>query len=80
LFSCGWWRRRTRSWTESEDATIKRLAAGVLIEYTDLVDIFSLLNDVEKKLMKKTVREVKDAVLAEQIIIELESLGLKEAA
>ena len=34
----------------------------------------------EKMLMKKTVREVKDAVLAEQIIIEMESLGLKEAA
>jgi hypothetical protein len=58
----------------------KRLAAGVLIESTDLTDVFSLLNNVEKKLMKKTVREVKDAVLAEQIIIELESLGLKEAA
>lgn len=58
----------------------KRLAAGVLIEPADLAAVFSLLNDVEKKLMKKTVREVKDAVLAEQIIIEMEALGLKEAA
>ena len=58
----------------------KRLAAGLMIERKDLTAAFSLLNDVERRLMKKTVREVKDAVIAEQIVIELEQLGLKEAA
>jgi hypothetical protein len=58
----------------------KRLAAGIHIEQGDLISAFRLLNDVEKKLMKRTVREVKDAVLAEQIAIELEGLGLKAAA
>lgn len=58
----------------------KRLAAGIHLEQGDLISAFRLLNDVEKKLMKRTVREVKDAVLAEQIAIELEGLGLKAAA
>lgn len=58
----------------------KRFAAGVLIERDDLVAAFRLLNDVEKRLMKRTVREVKAAVLAEQIVIELEQAGIKEAA
>jgi hypothetical protein len=57
-----------------------RLANGALLERADLIDTFKLLNDVEKRLIKKTRREVKDAVLAEQIIIEIESLGIKEAA
>jgi len=58
----------------------KRLAAGVLLERDDLVAVFQLLNDVEKKLMKRTVRDVKAAVLAEQIAIEFEQMGIKEAA
>lgn len=58
----------------------KRLASGNMIERADLVATFTLLNDIERRLMKKTVREVKDAVLAEQIIIEMEQLGIKEAA
>ncbi|HON48061.1 MAG TPA: hypothetical protein PLZ60_09960 [Kiritimatiellia bacterium] len=58
----------------------KRLAAGLLLERDDLVATLALLNDIEGRLMKKTVREVKDAVLAEQIAIEIEQLGLKEAA
>jgi hypothetical protein len=58
----------------------KRLAAGVLLEQADLVSAFRLLNDVEKKLMKRTVQEVKAAVLAEQITIEFEQSGIKAAA
>lgn len=58
----------------------KRLAAGVLLEKADLVNAFRLLNDVEKKLMKRTVQEVKAAVLAEQITIEFEQSGIKAAA
>ena len=58
----------------------KRLAAGVLLERDDLVAVFQLLNDVEKKLMKRTVRDVKAAVLAEQIAIEFEQIGIREAA
>ncbi len=58
----------------------KRFAAGVLIERDDLIAAFRLLNDVEKRLMKRTVREVKAAVLAEQIVIELEQAGIKAAA
>ena len=58
----------------------KRLAAGLMIEREDLTTAFALLNDIEARLMKKTVREVKDAVIAEQIVIEMEQLGLKEAA
>lgn len=73
-----------RLWPELDSAPLhkleKRFAAGVLIERADLVAAFKLLNDVEKRLMKKTVREVKSAVLAEQIVIEMEALGIKEAA
>lgn len=58
----------------------KRLAAGVLLERDDLVAAFRLLNDVERRLMKRSVREVKDAVIAEQVAIELEQLGIKGAA
>ena len=54
--------------------------AALMIERDDLTAVFSLLNEVERRMMKKTVREVKDAALAEQIVIELEQLGLKEAA
>ena len=52
----------------------------MLLEQTDLVSAFRLLNDVEKKLMKRTVQEVKAAVLAEQITIEFEQAGIKAAA
>ena len=73
-----------RLWPDLDCAPLhkleKRFAAGVMIERDDLVAAFRLLNDVEKRLMKKTVREVKAAVLAEQIVIEMEALGLKEAA
>lgn len=73
-----------RLWPDLDCAPLhkleKRFAAGVLIERDDLVAAFRLLNDVEKRLMKKTVKEVKAAVLAEQIIIEMEALGIKEAA
>lgn len=58
----------------------KRLAAGLMIERADLVATFATLNDIEGRLMKKTVAEVKESVLAEQINIELEQLGIKEAA
>lgn len=74
----------SRLWPALECAALhrieKRLAAGLMIEREDLTAALVLLNDVERRLMKKTVREVKDAVLAEQIVIELEHLGLKEAA
>jgi hypothetical protein len=73
-----------RLWPDLDCAPLhkleKRFAAGVLIERDDLVAAFRLLTDVEKRLMKKTVREVKAAVLAEQIVIEMEALGIKEAA
>ena len=74
----------SRLWPDMDCSALlkveKRLAAGVMLEQGDLVACFSLLNDVERRLMKRTVAEVKSAVMAEQIVIELEHLGIKEAA
>ena len=74
----------SRLWPDMDCSALikveKRLASGVMLEQSDLVACFSLLNDVERRLMKRTVAEVKSAVMAEQIVIELEHLGIKEAA
>jgi hypothetical protein len=74
----------TRLWPDMDCSALhkieRRLAAGVLLETADIVAVLRLLKDVESKLMKRTVAEVKAAVLAEQIVIEMEALGLKEAA
>jgi hypothetical protein len=40
----------------------------------------AVLTRCENELIKHTVQAVKDAVLTEQIQIEIESLGIKEAA
>ena len=73
-----------RLWPEMDCSALskieKRLAAGVMLEQGDLVACFALLNETERRMMKRTVAEVKSAVMAEQIVIELEQLGIKEAA
>ena len=58
----------------------KRLAAGVLLEVRAIDEALAMLHTVEDSLIKFSRAEVKSAVLDEQIVIELEALGLKEAA
>lgn len=57
-----------------------RLANGVPLERSSVEACLTLLKQVESALLRFTAPQVKDAVLAEQIVIELEQLGLKEAA
>lgn len=58
----------------------KRLASGVLLEVRAIDEALAMLHTVEDSLLKFSRAEVKSAVLDEQIVIELEALGLKEAA
>lgn len=58
----------------------KRLGAGVLLEVRAIEEALAMLNTVEDSLLKFSRAQVKCAVLDEQIVIELEALGLKEAA
>ncbi len=53
----------------------QRLAAGTLITI-DLIDgALRMMRLVEDELMKRSVEEVKDAVLTEQIMIEMDALA-----
>ena len=62
-------------------ATIeKRLAAGVLFTVASIDHALARLRQVEDALISFSPAAVKTAVLTEQVSIELESLGIKEAA
>ena len=58
----------------------KRLAAGVLLDVRGIDEALALLRTVEDQLLRFSRAQVKDAVLTEQVAIELEAHGLKEAA
>lgn len=58
----------------------KRLAAGVLLEVRAIDEALAMLHTVEDELIRFSKAEVKHAVLTEQVAIELEAHGLKEAA
>ena len=62
-------------------ATIeKRLAAGVLFTVASIDHALASLRQVEDALITFSPAAVKTVVLTEQVSIELESLGIKEAA
>lgn len=56
----------------------KKLAAGVVITVGEIDSAFATLRQCEDALVKKTVDEIKDAVITEQIQIEFDEI--KEAA
>lgn len=58
----------------------KRLAAGILLDVRGIDHALAMLHTVEDALIGFSKAEVKHAVLTEQVNIELEALGLKEAA
>ena len=58
----------------------RRLAAGVPLTIQEIDAALSLLKRCEEALMGHTIEARKDAVRTEQISIELEAAGLKEAA
>ena len=57
----------------------KRLAAGVLLDVRGIDEALALLHTVEDELIRFSREEVKHAVLTEQVAIEFEAHGLKEA-
>lgn len=57
-----------------------RLANGTPLTIADVDRCLALLTAAEDILIKTPRARIRDAVLAEQICIELEQLGLKEAA
>lgn len=57
-----------------------KLGAGVLLNIEEVQACIDLLNIVEERLMKFTRAELVDAANTEMINIELERLGVKEAA
>ena len=58
----------------------KALANGVPLTIAEIDGALSLLHRCEDRLIKRTVAEVKSAVLTEQVCIEIDELGLREAA
>lgn len=58
----------------------KRLAHGISITIADIDRCLALLTAAEDRLIKIPRAQIRAAVLAEQIDIELTALGLKEAA
>lgn len=58
----------------------KKLAQGVPLTIAEIDSALSLIRKCEDALVKRTVQEVKDAVITEQVCIELDELGLREAA
>lgn len=56
----------------------QRLAAGSPLTVEHLDDAFRMMRAVENDLIKHSVEEVKDAVLVEQILIEMDEM--REAA
>ena len=58
----------------------KALENGVPLTIAEIDNALSLLHRCEDRLIKRTVAEVKPAVLTEQVCIEIDELGLREAA
>lgn len=58
----------------------KKLENGVLLSLDEVTECGVLLNDIEDKLLTFTRAQLKDAADIEMVAIELERLGLKEAA
>lgn len=58
----------------------KKLAAGTPLTVAEIDDALSFLHRCEDALIKHTVAAVKDAVLTEQISIELDELNMRNAA
>jgi hypothetical protein len=58
----------------------KKLANGLPLTHQELDACAALLNACENRLIKFTRQALVDAANAEQIVIELERLGLKAAA
>ena len=58
----------------------KRLAHGVPVTAAEIEQALSICSLAESALLRHPVAVVKAAVLTEQIIIEFESLGLKDVA
>lgn len=58
----------------------KKLAAGTPLTVAEIDEALSFLHDCEDALIKHTVAAVKDAVLVEQISIELDELNMRKAA
>lgn len=58
----------------------KKLAAGTPLTVAEIDEALSFLHDCEDALIKHTVSAVKDAVLTEQISIELDELNMRNAA
>lgn len=57
-----------------------KLGAGILLELAEVEACIDLLNTVEDRLMQFTRAQLVDAANTEMINIELERLGVKEAA
>ena len=58
----------------------KKLAAGTPLTVFEIDSAFTLLNRCENALIKVTVEKLKDAVLTEQIVIELDQISEQRAA
>lgn len=58
----------------------KKLESGILLTHTEVDACFSLLKECESLLIKFKRSDLTNAACTEQINIELELLGLKEAA
>jgi hypothetical protein len=58
----------------------KRLAHGVPVTAAEIEQALAVCTLAESALLRHPVAVVKAAVMTEQIVIELESLGLKDAA
>lgn len=58
----------------------RKLSNGILLTHQEIEACFATLNDCEDRLIKFTRAALKDAAVTEQINIELELAGLKEAA
>jgi len=62
------------------DRLRKRLANGVMLTQREIDDALRTLNHCEDALVKITIPRMKDAVATELVAIELDQLGLREAA
>lgn len=58
----------------------KKLAAGTPLTLQEIDAALSLFNRSESALLRHSVSAIKSAVLAEQIAIEFDALGLNESA
>lgn len=66
--------------TRPMKAVSKKLANGILLTVEEIDRCFAVLKECEDLLLKFTRAQLKDAAQTEQINIELERMGIKEAA